>query len=81
MSEAKLQKALIQAEREIARLEGKLNEVSDALAVASIDADVAALGRLGREYERTQQELDTAYANWEGLSDQLAAVVAPADSA
>jgi ATP-binding cassette subfamily F protein 3 len=81
LSEARLQKALIQAEREIARLEGKLNEISDALAVASIDADVAALSRLGREYERTQQELDAAYANWEELSDQLSAVVTPTASA
>jgi ATP-binding cassette, subfamily F, member 3 len=78
LSEAKLQKALIAAEREIARLEGKLNEISDALAVASIDADVAALGRLGTEYERTQKELDAAYATWEEVSGQLAEVVAPA---
>ena len=76
LSEAKLQKALTQVERDIARLEGKLNELSDALAVASIDADIAALGRLGTEYERTQAELDTAYARWEELSDHLSATAA-----
>jgi ATP-binding cassette subfamily F protein 3 len=76
LSEAKLQKALSQVERDIARLEGKLNELSDALAVASIDADVSALGRLGTEYQRTQSDLDAAYARWEELSDQLGPVTA-----
>jgi ATP-binding cassette, subfamily F, member 3 len=76
LSEAKLQKALAQVERDIARLEGKLNELSDALAVASIDADVEALGRLGTEYAKVQAELEAAYARWEELSDQLAAVPA-----
>ncbi len=71
-SEAKAQKALVAAERDIAKLEGKLNELSDALAVASIDADVDALARLGTEYDRTQSDLDAAYARWEALSGQLA---------
>jgi ATP-binding cassette subfamily F protein 3 len=70
-SDAKLQKTLSQVERDISRLEGKLNELSDALAVASIDADVEAVGRLGGEYERTQTELETAYARWEELSAQF----------
>jgi ATP-binding cassette subfamily F protein 3 len=60
-------KALTQAEREIAKLEGKLNELSDALAVASIDADVAALTRLGTEFEKVQESLEAAYARWEEL--------------
>jgi hypothetical protein len=64
-------------ERDVARLEGKLNEISDALAIASVDADVDALGRLGTEYDRTQAELDSVYARWEELSDQLAAAVQP----
>ncbi|MDQ3656154.1 MAG: ABC-F family ATP-binding cassette domain-containing protein [Chloroflexota bacterium] len=62
------QKALVQVERDISRLEGKLNEISDALTVAGIDADVAAVERLGVEFERTQEELDQAYANWEEVS-------------
>ena len=64
-AEAKAQKSLVQAERDIARLEGKLNEISDALTIASIDADVDAVARLGAEYDRTHTELDAAYA--EGL--------------
>ncbi len=62
------QKALLATERDIAKLEGRLNDVSDALAVASIDGDVAALERLGMEYERIQTELDAAYAKWEELT-------------
>ncbi|MCC6314993.1 MAG: ABC-F family ATP-binding cassette domain-containing protein [Thermomicrobiales bacterium] len=65
---AAAEKQLAQAEREIARLEGRLNELSDALTVASIDADVAAVDRLGVEYARAQEDLESAYANWEELS-------------
>lgn len=62
------QKSLVQVEREIARLEGKLNELSDALTVAGIDADGAAVERLTGEFERSQVELDQAYITWEELS-------------
>ena len=65
MTDAAVQKELGQVERQIAKLEGRLNEISDALAVASIDEDVDAIGRLGGEYERTQADLDEAYARWE----------------
>jgi ATP-binding cassette subfamily F protein 3 len=71
-SEAKTQKALLQVERDIARLEGKLNEVSDALTVASIDADVDAVTRLGAEYDKLQNDVEIAYKRWEELSAQLA---------
>jgi ATP-binding cassette subfamily F protein 3 len=70
-SDAKAQKALTQVERDISRLEGKLNEISDALTVASIDADVDAVARLGAEYDRLQAELEESYARWEELSAQL----------
>ncbi|MFM9106375.1 MAG: ABC-F family ATP-binding cassette domain-containing protein, partial [Chloroflexota bacterium] len=69
-AEGQAQKTLLQAEREIARLEGRLNELSDALAVASIDADLAALERLGVEYARLQDDLEAAYARWEELTAQ-----------
>ena len=68
-------KALTQAEREIAKLEGKLNELSDALAVASVDADLAALTRLGTEFEKVQESLETAYAKWEELGRVAEAAV------
>ncbi len=70
-AEPRLQKTLTQVEREIGRLEGKLNELSDGLTVAGIDADTAAVERLGLEYERTQSELEAAYARWEELSAQF----------
>jgi len=70
-ADGKTQKALMQAERDIARLEGKLNEISDALTVASIDSDVDAVARLGAEYDRLQNELEDAYAGWEELSAEL----------
>lgn len=66
------QKVLAQLEREISKLEGRLNEISDALAIASIDEDVSAIGRLGEEYERTQSELDGAYARWETVNAPVA---------
>ena len=62
------QKSLVQVERDIGRLESKLNELSDALTVAGIDADSAAMSRLSEEYARAQTELDDAYARWEELS-------------
>jgi ATP-binding cassette subfamily F protein 3 len=78
-ADVKAQRAITQIEREISRLEGKLNEVSDALTVAGIDADVDAVARLGAEYDRLQTELEDAYAQWEELSAQLglATPVAP----
>ena len=47
------------------------DHASDALAIASIDADVAAVERLGAEYSRLQDELEGAYARWEEVSSQF----------
>jgi ATP-binding cassette subfamily F protein 3 len=77
-ADGKAQKALQQAEREIAKLEGRLNEISDALTVASIDADVDAVARLGGEYEKVQSQLDDVYQKWEEISADLEAAGAPA---
>jgi len=66
------QKVLAQLEREISKLEGRLTEISDALAIASTDEDVSAIGRLGEEYERTQLDLDGAYARWETVNAPVA---------
>ena len=71
LADGRTQKTLTQVERDIAKLEGKLNELSDALTVAGIDADVDAVARLGAEYERTQDDLEAAYAQWETLSAQF----------
>ena len=76
VSDAKLQKVLAQNERDIARLEGKLNELSDAMTVAGIDGDQEAVARLGEEYERVQVDLEGVYAKWEDTSAQIDALVA-----
>ncbi len=79
-SDAGLQRSLTQAEREIGKLEGKLNEISDALSVASIDKDVEAVSRLGAEFDRVQSELDDAYARWEDLTKDAESLMAAANA-
>ena len=69
--DGKLQKTLGQVERDISKLEEKLNEISDAISVASIDQDAEAVARLGSEYERVQDDLEAAYARWEELTAQF----------
>ena len=72
LTDAAVQKELGQVERQIAKLEGRLNQISDALAVATIDSDLDAVSRLGGEYEKVQTELDDAYARWESVSQSMA---------
>ncbi|MGB3307523.1 MAG: ABC-F family ATP-binding cassette domain-containing protein [Thermomicrobiales bacterium] len=71
-TEADNQKELAQLERQIGKLESRLNEISDALAVASADGDLDAIARLGEEYERAQADLDEAYARWESINALVA---------
>ncbi len=78
-ADAKRQKSLLQVERDIARLEGRLNELSDSLTVAGIDGDHAAVAQLGDEYQRTQEELDAAYVQWEEISAVAAVAIASGD--
>ena len=66
-----LQRKLQQAEKDIARLEAKLNELSDAMAISGVDGDSEAIRRLGDEYARSQSELEDAYAVWEDTTAQL----------
>ena len=77
-TDGQVRQSLTQIEREIGKLEGKLNELSDALAIASIDEDVEAIGRLGAEYERTQVELEATYARWEDFSARYEGTVGAA---
>lgn len=79
-SESRLQRRLPTIERDIGRLEGRLNELSDAIAIAGIDGDRARLSELSDAYSAAQDELDAAYQRWQEVSDQLAAlsVAAPA---
>jgi ATP-binding cassette subfamily F protein 3 len=58
------QKRLSAAERDVSRLEGRLNQISDELTRAGIDQDVEAVARLGHEYEQVQEQLEAAYGAW-----------------
>ncbi len=73
-SESRLQKRLQTAERDISKLESRLNELSDAIAIAGIDGDHERLARLGQDYAETEAQLDNAYGSWEDLNEQLEAM-------
>ena len=73
-SESRLQKRLHAAEREISKLESRLNELSDAVAIAGIDGDRERLARLGQDYAEAEASLDGAYADWEQINAQLEAM-------
>jgi ATP-binding cassette subfamily F protein 3 len=78
-SESRLQKQLASAERDISRLEARLNDLSDAIAIAGIDGHRERLEHLGIEYADVEQQLDGAYQLWEELNGQLEtlAIAAP----
>ncbi len=70
-SEQRLQKQLVSIEQTIGKLEGQLNELSDSIAIASIDSDLSRLESLGQAYAAAQGELDDAYARWEEINSQI----------
>jgi ATP-binding cassette, subfamily F, member 3 len=80
VSESRLQKQLASAERDISRLEGRLNDLSDAIAIAGVDGQRERLERLGVEYAEAERQLDGAYQLWEELNGELEslAIAAPA---
>ncbi len=69
-TETDVQKKLAKIERSISQLEGRLSELDDAIAVATADQDLNAIGALGAEYEKVQTELDDVYGEWETLTAQ-----------
>ena len=70
-SEQRLQKQLVAIEQAIGRLEGRLNELSDSIAIASVDSDLSRLESLGQAYAAAQVELDDSYARWEEINSQI----------
>jgi ATP-binding cassette subfamily F protein 3 len=70
-STTRLQRRLEGIEREIGKLEGKLNELSDAIAIAGLGTDHDALTTLSQDYAAAQEALDTAYAQWEEVNATL----------
>jgi ATP-binding cassette, subfamily F, member 3 len=77
-SESRLQKQLASAERDISRLEARLNDLSDAIAIAGIDGDRERLERLGADYAEAEGQLDGAYQLWEELNGELEALAVSA---
>jgi ATP-binding cassette subfamily F protein 3 len=79
VSESRLQKQLASAERDISRLEGRLNDLSDAIAIAGVDGQRERLERLGVDYAEAERHLDDAYQLWEELNGELEslAIAAP----
>jgi ATP-binding cassette, subfamily F, member 3 len=77
-SESRLQKQLASAERDISRLEARLNDLSDAIAIAGIDGDRERLERLGADYADAEGQLDGAYQLWEELNGELEALAVSA---
>jgi ATP-binding cassette, subfamily F, member 3 len=79
VSESRLQKQLTSAEREISKLEARLNDLSDAMAIAGIDGHREQLEHLGIEYADAERQLDVAYRLWEELNGELEslAITAP----
>jgi ATP-binding cassette, subfamily F, member 3 len=71
VSESRLQKQLSQTERDISRLEARLNDLSDAIAIAGVDGHRERLEDLGVEYADAERELDAAYQLWEELNGEL----------
>jgi len=70
-NESRLQKRMFSVERDIGRCEGRLNELSDSIAIAGVDSDHEALTQLAVEYAETETQLEGAYAQWEELNTQL----------
>ncbi len=70
------QKRLNASEREVSKLEEKLNTLSDELTRASIDGNVGRVTELGQKYESLQQELEAAYTRWNEATAELDALQA-----
>ncbi|HET7035915.1 MAG TPA: ABC-F family ATP-binding cassette domain-containing protein [Thermomicrobiaceae bacterium] len=72
-----LQQELSAAERRVGKLEQRLNELNDDLALATIEQDLERITRLGQDYQAAQAELEAAYARWEELGSRLDALLEP----
>ncbi len=64
-------KSLERVERDISRLEGKLNATADALAIAEVDQNYDEMARLSADHERAERSLESAYELWQELQSEL----------
>ena len=77
-SESAVRKSVTGAERDISKLESKLNEISDALTIAEVDQNFEKMAELSEQFDTTQERLELAYESWETASAQLQEVLAQA---
>ena len=70
-----MRKAVTGAEREISKLESKLNEISDALTIAEVDQNFEMMAELSEQFDTTQERLELAYETWEISSAELQELV------
>jgi ATP-binding cassette subfamily F protein 3 len=68
------QKRLGAVERQVSKLEERLNTISDALTRAGIDGNVGRVTQLGQEYEAIQEQLEQAYTAWNEATAELDAL-------
>ncbi|MGD9714572.1 MAG: ABC transporter C-terminal domain-containing protein, partial [Thermomicrobiales bacterium] len=76
MGDGQRRKSIDRLERDISRLEGKLNRIGDELLIAEVDQDYDAMARLSAEHQETEDALDAAYAEWEEIQSAAEQVVA-----
>jgi ATP-binding cassette subfamily F protein 3 len=70
---ARLLKRKEAAEARVSELEERLNACSDQLTRATEQRDLDEIVRVGTEYTRLEEELDRAYAEWNGLEEEVGA--------
>lgn len=59
------------AERAVSKLEAMLNDINDAIGIATADQDMARLATLGTQYEQAQSKLDEVYDEWSHAGSEL----------
>jgi ATP-binding cassette subfamily F protein 3 len=68
------------AERAVGKLEAMLNDINDALGVATADQDIARLATLGVQYDQAQSKLDQVYDEWSQAGAELDGLVREAEA-
>ncbi|MBX3071892.1 MAG: ABC-F family ATP-binding cassette domain-containing protein [Thermomicrobiales bacterium] len=65
-------KSIEKVEREISKLESRLNRLADDLAIAEVDQNYEAMARLNDDHELAEAALNEAYELWESLQEETA---------
>ncbi len=70
MGDGQRRKSVEKVEREIGRLEGKLNRIADDLLIAEVDQDYDAMARMSAEHAEAEAALSNAYEMWESMQTE-----------